>query len=302
MYGYIYIYIYICHQHTVIMLQIPKWYSNTIHISSPLARTAWQQIGKDATHQPFGYVDPKTGSQLPVIANTWKALLHPTTAGGDYTITATCHGCVSNTTATLSHVTFGDFWYCSGQSNMWLPVQYTFSRNKTVAAIKAGKFRNIRGMFSPSATTPTAGQWKTAQQAIEDGNETHPTYSLFQVVSMTIFYSDLFQASYFHCPKVSLRAMAKCEMKTAPHQTQLIPHRTNTQRQPCPPTGRNVLVLRSGSCFARREDPHRNRRHRHWGPKDRGVHEQQVLPRRPCLPGRHPPTRAPRRLERTTVC
>lgn len=68
---------------------------------------------------------------------------------------------------------------------MWLPVQYTFSRNKTVAAIKAGKFRNIRGIFSPSATTPTAGLWKTAQQAIEDGNETHPTYSLFEVVSVS---------------------------------------------------------------------------------------------------------------------
>ena len=65
---------------------------------------------------------------------------------------------------------------------MWLPVQYTFSRNQTVEAIAAGKFTNIRGMFSPSATTPTTGQWKTAKQAIEDGNETHPTYSLFNMV------------------------------------------------------------------------------------------------------------------------
>ena len=73
-------------------------------------------------------------------------------------------------------------WYCSGQSNMWLPVQYTFSRNKTVAAIKQGKYTNIRGIFSPSATTPTAsGMWKTAPQAIEDGNETSPTYSLFEM-------------------------------------------------------------------------------------------------------------------------
>ena len=67
---------------------------------------------------------------------------------------------------------------------MWLPVQYSFSRNKTVAAITAGKYTNIRGMFTASANTPTAGGqvWKTAQQAIEDGSETSPTYSLFDMV------------------------------------------------------------------------------------------------------------------------
>ena len=65
-------------------------------------------MGKDATHQPYGYVDPK-GAQLPVTPLTWKAVLRPAAAGGDYTITATCSGCTGNaTTATLQHVTFGD--------------------------------------------------------------------------------------------------------------------------------------------------------------------------------------------------
>jgi sialate O-acetylesterase len=141
------------------------------------------KVGKYATHQPYGYVDTKTGAQLPVVAETWKAVLHPTAAGGDYTITAKCTGCTNATTAKLAHVTFGDMWYCSGQSNMWLPVQYSFTRNETVAAIAAGKYTNIRGMFSPSATTPTAGKWKTSLQAIQDGNQTHPTYSLFDMVT-----------------------------------------------------------------------------------------------------------------------
>jgi sialate O-acetylesterase len=139
------------------------------------------KVGKDATHQPYGYVDPGTGANLPVVSDTWKAVLHPTAAGGDYTITAKCTGCTNVTTATLSHVTFGDMWYCSGQSNMWLPVQFSFSRNKSVAAIAAGKYNNIRGMFSPSADTPQKGLWKTAQQAIQDGNETKPTYSFFNM-------------------------------------------------------------------------------------------------------------------------
>ena len=118
------------------------------------------------------------------VNNTWKVLLHPTAAGGDYTITAACTGCSAEdtiTSASIKHVTFGDMWYCTGQSNMWLPVQYSFSRNRTVAAIAGGKYANIRGMFSPSATTPTAGLWKTAAQAIQDGNETNPTYSLFDM-------------------------------------------------------------------------------------------------------------------------
>ena len=77
--------------------------------------TVAAKVGKDATHQPYGYVDPSTGAQLPVVADTWKAILHPATAGGDYTITATCTGCANATTATLRNVTFGDMWYCSGQ-------------------------------------------------------------------------------------------------------------------------------------------------------------------------------------------
>jgi hypothetical protein len=72
---------------------------------------------------------------------------------------------------------------------VWLPVQYSFSRNETVAAINAGKYSNIRGIFSPSATTPTAGKWKTAQQAIEDGNETAPSYSLFDMGALCWYFA-----------------------------------------------------------------------------------------------------------------
>lgn len=49
----------------------------------------------------------------------WKALLKPEPAGGDYTITASCTGCVNTTTAVLEHVTFGDVWYCAGQVRRW---------------------------------------------------------------------------------------------------------------------------------------------------------------------------------------
>ena len=63
-----------------------------------------------------------------ITGTTWKALLHPTEAGGNYSITAACTaGCRGS--ATIVDVTFGDVYYCAGQSNMALPLLHTFHRN-----------------------------------------------------------------------------------------------------------------------------------------------------------------------------
>ena len=50
----------------------------------------------------------------------WKALLPPQSAGGDYVLTATCSNCITSAIPmrSLSHVTFGTVFVCSGQSNM----------------------------------------------------------------------------------------------------------------------------------------------------------------------------------------
>ena len=137
---------------------------------------------------------------------TWKALLPPTAAnkGGaapmEYTITAECSGCTANATQVLSGVVFGDMWYCSGQSNMWLPMDHSLSRNETVVGIKAGKFSNVRGMFGGSGNTVDGGKtyhdggagygrktgsnpWMTASQAIATGSSarTGGSYPLFKM-------------------------------------------------------------------------------------------------------------------------
>ena len=49
--------------------------------------------------------------QATVTGDHWKALLHPTTKGGDYSITVAA----GTNTLHLQHVTFGDVFYCSGQ-------------------------------------------------------------------------------------------------------------------------------------------------------------------------------------------
>ena len=75
----------------------------------------------------------------------WKILLSKTYPnGGNYTITVSCNEC-SNTEATIYNVTFGDVYICTGQSNMWLPMEHTFNRNYTYANMsKYGKYKNIR--------------------------------------------------------------------------------------------------------------------------------------------------------------
>ena len=102
----------------------------------------------------------------------WKALLRPTKAGGAYTITAVCTGCAVNATQSISNVAFGDVWLCSGQSNMWLPVANSFSRNATVAAIVAGKYSNVRVMAGSSGSSVYADKTGRVNTAADYGDGT----------------------------------------------------------------------------------------------------------------------------------
>ena len=85
---------------------------------------------------------------------SWKALLPPQAAGGNYTITAVCTGCSPQapSSVSISNVAFGDMWYCTGQSNMWLPVLHTYWRNETARNISLGKYTNIRMMAGGSGS------------------------------------------------------------------------------------------------------------------------------------------------------
>ena len=67
-------------------------------------------------------VTPQSGAPYVVAAQVkgatnhvkWKAFLKPAPAGGNFTIAAKCtNGCQGN--ATMSDVTFGDVWTCSGR-------------------------------------------------------------------------------------------------------------------------------------------------------------------------------------------
>ncbi len=49
---------------------------------------------------------------------SWKALLPPMPAGGNYTVTAECVGCspAAPRTVSIVNVVFGDLWYCTGRA------------------------------------------------------------------------------------------------------------------------------------------------------------------------------------------
>eukprot|EP01084_Bolivina_argentea_P085147 153898_1 len=67
------------------------------------------------------------------INGDWKILLNsPMKPGGNYTFNIACDSCNNpSIDDTLYNITFGDVYYCSGQSNMQLRMHYTFNRNHT---------------------------------------------------------------------------------------------------------------------------------------------------------------------------
>ena len=80
--------------------------------------------------------------------------------GGNYSATATCAGCFAlpfMTPRTIADLTFGDVWMCDGQSNVQLAMQYSFGLNDSTAALKAGRYSNVRYYqqeFAPTYPQP----------------------------------------------------------------------------------------------------------------------------------------------------
>lgn len=119
------------------------------------------------------------------VATQWSACLQPHDVGGMVTITATCTGCTNSTPASITNVTFGDVWYCGGQSNMALPLQHTFSRNISRDNILAGQLSNIRIHGISGNMNPNLA-WTTLKDAIMSKNDSD--LSLFGSFSSTCYY------------------------------------------------------------------------------------------------------------------
>eukprot|EP01049_Picozoa_sp_SAG25_P015755 SAG25_NODE_3326_length_1128_cov_1.300292_1_plen_317_part_00 len=111
-------------------------------------------------------IHPNTPPPPPHGSFVWSASLQPSAAGGSLTISVSNGGV--NGSATITRVTHGDVFFCSGQSNMALEIYYTFSADTLKSEIAAGKYNNLRhfmmgGMgLHYESTTP---QWVTTQNS-----------------------------------------------------------------------------------------------------------------------------------------
>eukprot|EP00729_Bicosta_minor_P010417 gene10417-25194_t len=143
----------------------------------------------DAAFEAYSYeLDATVTSRAPD-ASLWKACLQPQATGGDFSITATCTGCSNGNTSTyvssIEHVTFGDVWYCGGQSNMALPLMHTMSRNISRDLILGGKYDNIR-IHGIAGNMNPEQPWTTLKAAIATNPDSDK--SAFGGFSSTCYY------------------------------------------------------------------------------------------------------------------
>jgi len=91
-------------------------------------------------------IDPKTPLPPDHGAFVFVALLPPQpAAGGSFSVTASqSPGGGPNATISLHEITYGDVYYCSGQSNMALETFYTYSADSLKEEIAGGKYGQLR--------------------------------------------------------------------------------------------------------------------------------------------------------------
>eukprot|EP00040_Diaphanoeca_grandis_P042178 m.264329 g.264329 ORF g.264329 m.264329 type:complete len:830 (+) comp55607_c0_seq1:15-2504(+) len=143
---------------------------NMVLQQAPSQAAAYGPVGKDYADTDGVRLTVSDGTTSYSIAATiqqgplglqWKALLKAAPSGGSYTLTLE----QGTTSVAIVNVTFGDVWYCGGQSNMALPILHTFSRNISRDAILSGKYSNIRISGVKGNMNPTQ-PWTTLINAV----------------------------------------------------------------------------------------------------------------------------------------
>jgi len=85
-------------------------------------------------------------------------------SGGNITLNAYCASCDNDTATAITDLTYGDVWFCSGQSNMELTMQFALTRNRTFAALAKGQYQNIRTLKHRHGGAPGGARWDGDEQ------------------------------------------------------------------------------------------------------------------------------------------
>ena len=129
--------------------------------------------------------DIQSFSTISQTNNEWNFMLPQTYKnGGNYTLKVQCRNCtISNSEDTLYNITFGDIYFCAGQSNMALGTQNTFSANYTYTNItKLGKYSNIRFYTKhPLATSDNLNYVIPASPTHIDRYKWHYSYDILHL-------------------------------------------------------------------------------------------------------------------------
>ena len=94
----------------------------------------WADTGEQVTVKMLG----QTKATLPDASGKWMLRLDPLKAGGPYTMTVS-----GKNSITFHNVLVGEVWLCSGQSNMYFPVNRADRAEEEIAAAKYPQIRLI---------------------------------------------------------------------------------------------------------------------------------------------------------------
>ena len=128
----------LCASHAASQLALNSYFSNSMVLQrAPQQAVVWGT--GDAGTTVTTKIDGSAMACTIVSANgTWSVQLPATSASFNHTISASD----GTTTITLSDVAFGDVYLCSGQSNMQIYLNYSFSGDDAIA--NASSYPNIR--------------------------------------------------------------------------------------------------------------------------------------------------------------
>ena len=106
-------------------------------------KAAVQRWDDDSGCNKTACIDPQTPLPPAHGGYTWRATLKPQVGRGVFTIQAST-AASSSASVTIRRVTYGDVWFCSGQSNMDLETYYTFSADTLQQQIRRVKDTGVR--------------------------------------------------------------------------------------------------------------------------------------------------------------
>ena len=141
------------------LILIALGFTSVAQVRLPQLVSDGMVLQRDAKINVWGWASPgekvwvkfrgKNYKTVSDAASNWKIVIPPQSAGGPYTISIKGSNAI-----TLNDILIGDVWFCSGQSNMVLPMDRV--KEKYPDEIKNANYPQIRNFFVPPVADVTS--------------------------------------------------------------------------------------------------------------------------------------------------